>query len=74
MGDSTEVILYREPGQADLPTMAEPVTARHAPEIVRLAGKNIGIDLWYDEPGRLVRQEWVEDGHRTVVELTGVRH
>ena len=41
---------------------------------VRLTGKAVGIDLWYDEAQRLVRQEWVEDGHRTVVELSGVRH
>ncbi len=41
---------------------------------VRLSGKGVGIDLWYDEAQRLVRQEWVEDGHPTVVELSGVRH
>jgi hypothetical protein len=41
---------------------------------VRLTGKNVGIDLWYDESGRLVRQEWVEDDHRTQIVLSGVRH
>jgi integrase/recombinase XerD len=40
MADSTEVILYREPDQAELPAKAELITARHAPEIVRIAGKN----------------------------------
>jgi hypothetical protein len=29
-------------------------------------------DLWYDAQERIVRQEWVVDGHRTVLELTGV--
>lgn len=38
----------------------------------RLSGK-IKMDLWYDGSDRLVRQEWVEQGHKTVVELTGVR-
>jgi YD repeat-containing protein len=26
-------------------------------------------DVWYDAAGRLVRQEWTEDGHKTVLEL-----
>jgi hypothetical protein len=30
-------------------------------------------DLWYDAQERMVRQEWVEDGHRTVLELARVR-
>src|SRR5262245_37050518 len=38
----------------------------------RLTGKTT-IDLWYDGSDRLVRQEWVEQGHRTVLELAGVR-
>ncbi len=40
---------------------------------VGLTGKGVGMDLWYDESGRLVRQEWVEQGHRTVIDLTRVR-
>ena len=28
-------------------------------------------DVWYDADGRLVRQEWTEDGHKTVLELAG---
>jgi hypothetical protein len=40
---------------------------------VRLTGKDVAIDLWYDDAKRLVREEWVEDGHRTVVALKGVR-
>jgi hypothetical protein len=38
----------------------------------RLTGK-VNIDLWYDGSDRLVRQSWVEQGHKTVVELRGVR-
>ena len=53
---------------------ASPAGQEETVQHVRLTGKNIAIDLWYDEAGQLVRQEWVEDGHRTVVELTGVRH
>jgi hypothetical protein len=40
---------------------------------VRLTGKGVGVDLWYDDAKRLVREEWMEDDHRTVVELKGVR-
>ena len=38
----------------------------------RLSGK-VSVDLWYDGSERLVRQEWVEQGHRTIIELTRVR-
>lgn len=38
----------------------------------RVKGKS-QVDLWYDGTERLVRQEWVEQGHRTVVELVRVR-
>jgi hypothetical protein len=38
----------------------------------RLTGK-VNVDLWYDGSGRLVRQEWLEEGHRMVVELTRLR-
>src|SRR5262249_1599176 len=38
----------------------------------RLTG-TVRIDLYYDANERLVRQEWVEDGHPTVLELKGVR-
>jgi hypothetical protein len=30
---------------------------------------NLKIDFWYDGSDRLVRQEWVEDGHRVVLHL-----
>ena len=38
----------------------------------RLTGKT-SIELWYDTASRLVAQEWIEDGHRTQVELTRLR-
>ena len=40
---------------------------------VRLTGKGVGMDLWYDDARRLARQEWVEQGHRSVIELMRVR-
>ncbi len=40
---------------------------------VRLTGKGVAMDLWYDDAKRLVREEWVEQGHRTVVDLNRVR-
>jgi hypothetical protein len=38
----------------------------------KLTGK-VNVDLWYDAADRLVRQEWVEDGHKMLVELTKLR-
>lgn len=38
----------------------------------QLTGK-VKVDLWYDEAGRLVRQEWMEDGHHTQMELKNLR-
>ena len=38
----------------------------------RMAGK-IPVDVWYDGNGRMVRQEWVEQGHRTTVELLRIQ-
>jgi hypothetical protein len=38
----------------------------------KLTGK-ANVDLWYDADNRLVRQEWVEDGHKTLVELSKIR-
>lgn len=30
-------------------------------------------DIWYDDAGRMVRQEWTEDGHKTVLVLVSVK-
>jgi Family of unknown function (DUF6134) len=39
----------------------------------QLNGK-VQVDVWYDGAGRLVRQEWMEEGHRTKLELKHIRH
>jgi hypothetical protein len=33
----------------------------------------VAHDLWYDGDDRMVRQEWTEDGHKTVLELASVK-
>jgi hypothetical protein len=38
----------------------------------RLTGK-VTADLWYDGHDRLVRQEWTESGHKTIMVLVRVR-
>ena len=30
-------------------------------------------DVWYDGSDRMVRQEWTEDGHKSVLELASVK-
>jgi hypothetical protein len=35
----------------------------------RVTGGPSPVDVWFDAANRLVRQEFVEDGHRTIVEL-----
>jgi hypothetical protein len=40
----------------------------------RVTGDKLQVDLWYDAQERLVRQESIEDGHRTVFELVSLRH
>jgi hypothetical protein len=35
--------------------------------------KDVPHDVWYDAQERLVRDVWTASGHRTVVEMTGVR-
>jgi hypothetical protein len=38
----------------------------------RLTG-GVQVDLWFDAAERLVREEFVEDGHKTILELTRIR-
>jgi hypothetical protein len=38
----------------------------------RLRG-DVQVDLWYDEAGRLVRQEAIESGHRTRIQLVAIK-
>jgi hypothetical protein len=33
----------------------------------------VAHDIWYDGNDRMVRQEWTEDGHKTVLELVSVK-
>jgi hypothetical protein len=40
----------------------------------RVTGPPSPVDLWYDEDKRLVRQDYVEQGHRTVLELAKISH
>jgi hypothetical protein len=49
--------------------VGQEVTVHH----YRLSGE-VNIDLWYDGSERLVRQEWLEDGHRAMIELTHIEH
>jgi hypothetical protein len=39
----------------------------------RVTGIPAPIDLWYDQFHRLVRQEFTESGHRTIVQLDAIR-
>lgn len=39
----------------------------------RLTGGKKPIDFWFDAQHRLVRQEFVEMGHRTIVEMVNIR-
>ena len=55
------------------PEQYGPKGKQHTVQHVRLTGKGVGMDLWYDDAKRLVREDWVEDGHRTIVSLNGVR-
>ena len=38
----------------------------------RLSGA-VTVDLWYDGADRLVKQVWVEDGHKTAMTLSGLK-
>lgn len=39
----------------------------------RVSGPGSPVDLWFDQHHRLVRQEFVELGHKTIVQLANVR-
>jgi len=38
-----------------------------------VTGGSITHELWFDESHRLVRQEFVEQGRRIIVAMTGMR-
>lgn len=52
-------------GPVDLTIEDQPIPTTH----YRLRG-DVEVDLWYDRDGRLVRQESLESGHRTRLELS----
>jgi hypothetical protein len=39
----------------------------------RVTGIPVPIELWFDKHHRLVRQEFTEQGHRTVMQVIAVR-
>jgi hypothetical protein len=56
-------------GQAQLAIAGQTQNVQH----YRFNGPN-RIELYYDASQRLVRQDWVEDGHPTALELNRIRH
>jgi hypothetical protein len=54
-------------GEETLTVAGRPQTCTH----YRITG-DVEVDVWYDASRRLVRQESVESGHKTLLELTGV--
>jgi hypothetical protein len=55
-------------GLAPVTIAGQPVNCNH----YQLTG-NVTVDFWYDGSDRLVRQEWVESGHRIVLHLASVK-
>ena len=55
-------------GTAQIPVAGQPQNVQH----YRFHGPN-RIELYYDAAQRLVRQDWVEDGHPTTLELARIR-
>ena len=43
------------------------------PSLVAGGASNGPVDLWYDKYHRLVRQEFTDSGHKTIVQLENVR-
>jgi len=39
----------------------------------RVSGGKLKVEVWYDSSDRMIRQESIEDGHKTVFELVRVR-
>jgi hypothetical protein len=56
-------------GAAQITVAGQPQNVQH----YRFNGPN-RIELYYDAAQRLVRQDWVEDGHPTTLELARIRH
>jgi hypothetical protein len=56
-------------GTAQITVAGQPQNVQH----YRFNGPN-RIELYYDAAQRLVRQDWVEEGHPTALELARIRH
>jgi hypothetical protein len=54
-------------GQEQAQVGGQRITCAH----YRVTGGPSPVDLWYDGAERLVREDYVEQGHRTIVQLTG---
>jgi hypothetical protein len=39
----------------------------------RVTGKDVAAEWWFDKNGRVIRQEMKWDGHKVILELTGVK-
>jgi hypothetical protein len=59
----------RKVGAARVTVAGQPVDCDH----YRVEGGPYPIDLWFDKTNRLVRQDFIEQGHRTVVELDQIQ-
>jgi hypothetical protein len=55
-------------GEESINVAGQPQKCNH----YRLAG-GVQVDLWYDSQDRLVHQDFIEDGHRTRLELVRVQ-
>jgi hypothetical protein len=55
-------------GKSQIAVAGQPQVCNH----YRLSG-GVQVELWYDAQGRMVRQEAVESGHRTLIELVGMK-
>jgi hypothetical protein len=54
-------------GAKQLPVANQLISCYH----FRITGAGSPIDLWYDQHHRLVRREFTESGHKTIVQLVG---
>jgi hypothetical protein len=56
-------------GESQVPVAGQLQNCTH----YRVTGKEVQVDLWYDAQERLVRQEWVEQKSRIVLQLSQVQ-
>ncbi len=56
-------------GTEQLTLLGQPQSCYH----FRVSGGPYPVDVWFDRYHRLVRQEFVDSGHRTIVQLMGIK-